>query len=141
MKEKFTFLDHKADIVFEAFGETLEEAFENSALAVFSVIADVNQVGGGKKMDFSEKAPDLEELIVNLLQRLVVESDAESIFWKKLTVKKLWKTKSGYSITAQALGGQADHSIGIEHVKAVTHHEAKVEKKNGLWTARILLDI
>ena len=78
---------------------------------------------------------------MNLLQRLVVESDAENVFWKKLSVKKIEKTKTGYSIKAEAYGADADHAIGIEHVKAVTHHETKVEEKNGLWTVHVLLDI
>ena len=35
--KKFIFLSHKADAKFRAFGKTLEELFENAALATFSL--------------------------------------------------------------------------------------------------------
>jgi SHS2 domain-containing protein len=33
--DKFKFLEHTADIKFQAFGKTKEEAFKNSAFAMF----------------------------------------------------------------------------------------------------------
>ena len=37
---KFKFLAHTADRKFQAFGKTLEEVFENSALALFNIVYD-----------------------------------------------------------------------------------------------------
>ena len=36
---KYKFLEHTADIKFQAFGKTFEQAFENSALAVANIIS------------------------------------------------------------------------------------------------------
>ncbi len=41
---KFEFFEHTADIGIRAWGDSLEEAFENSALAVFEVITDTSKV-------------------------------------------------------------------------------------------------
>ncbi len=35
--EKFKFLEHTADIKFQVFGKTLEEVFENTALAISKI--------------------------------------------------------------------------------------------------------
>ena len=42
---KFEFFDVTADVGYRAYGETLENAFENSALAMFEVITDTSTVG------------------------------------------------------------------------------------------------
>ena len=35
---KYRFLSHTADVKFKAYGKTLNESFENSALAMFNVM-------------------------------------------------------------------------------------------------------
>jgi SHS2 domain-containing protein len=41
---KFEFLEHTADVYIAAHGQTLEEAFENAALAMFEVMTDTDKV-------------------------------------------------------------------------------------------------
>ena len=41
---KYKFLEHTADIMFEAYGKTLNELFENSALAIFESTANIKTV-------------------------------------------------------------------------------------------------
>jgi SHS2 domain-containing protein len=50
--EKFKFFEHTADVEFEAYGKTLEEAFENAALAMFSVMTDTIKVKPKTKKEF-----------------------------------------------------------------------------------------
>src|SRR3990167_5746374 len=40
-KMKYKFLPHTADIIFEAYGKTLESLFENSALALEEIMVDI----------------------------------------------------------------------------------------------------
>src|SRR3989344_5902493 len=42
--EKYKFLEHTADAKFQAFGATLEEAFSNAALAMFSVMTEPGKI-------------------------------------------------------------------------------------------------
>ena len=42
--EKYKFLEHTADAKFQAFGATLEEAFSNAALAMFSVMTEPEKI-------------------------------------------------------------------------------------------------
>ena len=41
MKKRFRFLEHTADAYVEAYGSSLEEAFENAALASTEVMTEV----------------------------------------------------------------------------------------------------
>jgi SHS2 domain-containing protein len=41
---KFEFLEHTADVYIAAYGKSLEEAFENAALAMFEVMTDTEKV-------------------------------------------------------------------------------------------------
>jgi len=70
--KKFVFLEHTADIKFRAFGKTLNEVFENSALATLSVI-----YSGKKKIKQAEikkvkiKGNDLKSLLYNFLDEII----------------------------------------------------------------------
>ena len=41
---KFKYFDHTADIMFEAYGKTLEETFCNAGLAMFNILTDIRKV-------------------------------------------------------------------------------------------------
>ncbi|MGZ7116702.1 MAG: archease, partial [Methanobacterium sp.] len=44
MERKFEFFDVTADVGYKAYGDTLEEAFENAALAMFEVVTDTGSI-------------------------------------------------------------------------------------------------
>jgi SHS2 domain-containing protein len=140
--KNIVFLDHTADVMFEASGSTLGEAFENCALALFSVTAHLNKVKGKKvAVKICEKAQTLEELFAFALNDLVGESDAREVFFKEFKVKKIKQEKNEWVLEGTAFGCEMKPEAGNTHVKSVTFHEASVEKKKGKWKARILLDI
>ena len=43
---RFEYLDHTADVKFRAYGDSLEKAFGNAALAMFNVMVDTSGVKG-----------------------------------------------------------------------------------------------
>ena len=53
-KTKYKFLEDIAiaDIAFEAYGKDLNELFENAALAIFELSADLDTVDASKKVEF-----------------------------------------------------------------------------------------
>jgi len=44
MKKRFKFLEHTADAYVEAYGTSLEEAFENAAMATLDVMTELEKV-------------------------------------------------------------------------------------------------
>ncbi len=141
-KEKYRYLSHTADVMFEAFGGSFEEALENAAAALFEVIADTRIIKAVRKVELREKAPNLEDLASFVLADLNSESDAREIFFKEMKVTKMTVENGVYSVAFSAAGEPYSVEKGRSHVKAVTRHETQVEKTSGgKWRIRILLDI
>src|SRR3989344_6737674 len=80
---KFKFLEHTADRKFQAFGKTLEEVFENSALALFSIIYD-GKIENKKKFKIHAKGRDLENLMYNFLEEFLVLIDSKNFLPSKI---------------------------------------------------------
>ena len=133
---KYKFLEHTADIKFQAFGKSLEEVFENSALAMFNAMSD-DKVKGNKKFKVKAEGKDNESLLYNFLEELLILFDSEGFFL--VEVKDL-KIKDG-KLEAEVIGGKAeDYEIFID-VKAVTYNEMFVKKEKGKWVAQVVVDV
>ena len=82
-RKKYEYLEHTADIKFQAYGDTLEEVFENAALAMFNVIIDTEKVSGETEREVLLTSPDLESLLVDWLSELLYLFEVdEVVFWK-----------------------------------------------------------
>jgi len=136
---KYKFLKHTADIKFQAFGSSLEQAFENSALAM------VNSMYSGKvrilakiKKTIKVKGKNLESLLYNFLEEILFLLDSESFFVSKLNVKI---NKTHTELTAEVYGDDAkNYSIGLD-VKAVTYNEMFVKKIKNKWVCQVVVDV
>ena len=64
--KKYEYFDVTADIGFYAYGNSLEEAYENAGLAMFNVITDINKV----------KKEEMEEFENDFILSSVIESCA-----------------------------------------------------------------
>ena len=60
--EKFKFIEHTADIKFQAFGKSLEEAFKNSAIAMSKAIFN-EDVQGNRTRNVEATGKDNERLL------------------------------------------------------------------------------
>ncbi len=48
--EKYILVDHTADIMVRAFGDTLEECFANAGYALFDQIVDLSGIGTSEEI-------------------------------------------------------------------------------------------
>ncbi|MBI5036847.1 archease [Candidatus Micrarchaeota archaeon] len=138
---EYQFLEHTADILYEAYGATFKEALETAAKVLFEETADLKQVNSTKKVAIKEKAKTLDELAAFVLSDLVAERDARGLFFKSFKIDSLEQTRNGFTLNGTVEGGPATRDAGKTEVKAVTHHETKAFEKDGKWTIRVLLDI
>lgn len=138
MSLNYETFDHEADIGIRGSGQTLEEAFENAALALYSVIVDISRVAQKEKKLISASAPDHELLLVEWLNALLSLSDIERIVFSRFNVKI-----SGTSLTGSAWGEPLDkavHEPRVE-VKGATYHMLSVRQKDGVYTAECVVDV
>lgn len=132
-EEKFRFLEHVADQLFEARGKTFEEALGNAALAMFSYIGSAKD---GKSFILKEKGGSKEELVVFLLSSLLSESEARGIVLSRIDVLKYDEKKNEIEVRAHG-----EEKMPIHSVKGVTFHMLQVKEEKGEWKIRVLLDV
>ena len=67
---KYKFIEHTADIQFQAFGKTLEETFGNAAVAMTKSITD-DEILKNIKREVIVSGHDRESLLYNFLERKI----------------------------------------------------------------------
>jgi SHS2 domain-containing protein len=141
--KQYEYLEHTADIKFQAYGKTLEEVFENAALAMFNVIINTEKVSGETAREIFLKSPDLESLLVDWLSELLYIFEVDEIVFRKFRVEEIKEEEGEYSITGQALGEKyypKSHPFETE-IKAVTYNQLEIGKTADGWKAQIVVDI
>ena len=136
MPKKFQFLEHTADIKFQAFGNNIEEAFSSSALAMFNAMYD-GKVKKTQKFKINATGKDFENLLYNFLEELLILFDSKGFFLSEIKTLKIKNKK----LTAEVLGGYAeDYKIHLD-VKAITYNEMFIKKEKTKWIAQVVLDV
>ncbi len=138
--KKFSYLDiTTSDVCFVAYGKTLDELFENSALAMFEAMVNTEQIKSKVKRKVEVKGNDLESLMFNWLNELLVFYGSENLAFSKFDVDV---NKEKLELKARCGGEELNpekHELRTE-VKACTMHKLKVWKEE-TWKARVILDI
>lgn len=126
-----------ADIAFKAQGETLEELFENCALATAETMADIKAIEEKHVEQLVLEEEDTEQLLYDFLAEIVYLKDAERLFFFKFKVEL-----DGNKLTAKMFGDHVNKEMILNNdVKAVTMHKFKVWKEKNKYYATIILDI
>jgi SHS2 domain-containing protein len=134
----FETFEHEADIGIRGFGGSLKEAFENAALALYSVMVNIDFVDPVEERTVTVSAPDRELLLVEWLNALLAISDIERIVFSKFVVE-MEETK----LTGVARGETLDrerHEPRVE-VKGATYYLLSVKEQDGIYTAQCVVDV
>lgn len=130
---------HDADIGVRGLGATLEDTFEQAALALTAVIAEPETVAPKEITRLSCEAPDAELLLVDWLNTLIYEMATRNMLFSRFEVHL-----EGNRLTAQAWGETIDvarHHPAVE-VKGATYTELKVARQSdGGWLAQCIVDV
>lgn len=140
---KWEHFEHTADIGIRGYGKTLEEAFENVAIALFEVMVDTSKVEKKTIKEVEAEGEDLQSLLYNFLEQLLIIHDIEGLVFRDFEVK-IEKTNRGYKLKAKAYGEELDleKHEPKEEVKAITYHEMEIKQlEDGTWVAQLVPDI
>ena len=139
MSVSFDYFEHEADIGIVGMGDTLEEAFVGGALALFSVMVDIEGVESRLRAEVSCAAFNIEELFIEWSNTLLAEADLRDMVFSKFEIDVLGETRlHGY-----AFGEVLDpkrHSLRSE-VKAATYSMLSVEYVDDLFVAKCVVDV
>jgi SHS2 domain-containing protein len=138
--KKFKFLEHTADVQFQAFGKTIEEMFGNAGLAMFNSMSEKRIK---KKIVKNVKASgrDYESLLYNFLEELLVLFDGEGFFLSKVRALEINRDTGRFELEAEVVGDEAkNYEIHID-VKAITYHSMFVKQREKDWACQVVLDV
>ena len=132
-----------ADIAFEATGRDLPELFSDAADATMNVMIDNLDAIEPRETRHIELSNDkIDMLLFDFLQELIYFKDAERLLLR-VRHAQIEHRDEKYFLKGKAAGELLD--VARHHqradVKAVTLHDFSVEKEDGGWKARVLLDI
>lgn len=136
-EKKFKFLEHTADVKFQAFGKTIEQVFVNSALAEKETICGKIKVSSKIKKEITVSGKDNESLLYSFLEKFLYLLDAEDFLLNKVKEIKISKGK----LKATFLGDSAKRYKFRNSVKAVTYNEMFVRKEKNTWITQVVLDV
>ena len=140
---KFEFLEHTADVYVAAHGRTLEQAFENAALAMFEVMTEVDKVSAEVENQVEVEAEDEFALLYSWLEALLVNFETKNMFYSKFEIPSIEETSEGFKIKASVWGEKFNTEKHLQKVgvKAVTYHRMEILKEFNKVTLEFILDI
>ncbi|HIH01969.1 TPA: archease [Thermoplasmata archaeon] len=133
---RYRLLEHTADALIEAYGDTLAERFANAAYALFDQMTDVTKVAPVGEVRLVLSADTTEQLLVDFLQELLFLHDADNYVFCEFDVEIM-----GGNLDAVAKGEAFDQSKHPKRavVKGITYHNLKLDDEGRSIT--LLFDV
>ncbi|KAL7980610.1 hypothetical protein Chor_001764 [Crotalus horridus] len=134
-------LDHTADVQLHAWGDTLEEAFEQCAMAMFGYMTDTETVEPLDTVEVEAEGHDMLSLLYNFLNEWLYKFSAEEFFIAR-EVKVLHIDRIRFKIRSIGWGEEFSlqkHPQGTE-VKAITYSAMQVQEE-GKPEVFVIIDI
>jgi len=136
--KKYRFLDHTADVKFQAFGVTLEEVFTNAALAMASLMCK-ESVSARSSVQVHVEGRDLESLLYNFLEEFLVLFDSRNFLLARVETVEIDNRE--LRLEAEVVGDRAENYEMYLGIKAVTYSDMFVRPENNAWVAQVVLDV
>jgi SHS2 domain-containing protein len=140
---KFEFLEHTADVYIASYGKTIEEAFENAAIAMFEVMTETKKIEPNIEDSIQVKGEDEHGLLYNWLEALLVNFETKNRIYSKFNIFSFKKNMRSFSLKAKVWGETFDPKKHLQKVgvKAVTYHRMEIIKDQNGVTLEFILDI
>ena len=130
------------DAIIEAYGSTLDEAFENSAKGLVNTMFNIKEITPDQEYEIIAKGYDIESLLYDWLEKVMLRILIDNIVLSDFKVK-ISESNGNYFLKGILKGEALDlqkHHYKVE-IKAVTYHEMEIKQKENIITTRFLLDL
>ena len=136
--EPYCYLEHTADVKFQAFGNTLEEAFTNSAYALTNLLHK-GEVKSVQDYHIHAEGRDLESILYSFLEDFIFLLDSKNFLLSR--VKNITINTDRTCLQADVTGDDAANYELELGIKAVTYHDMFVKEEQERWITQVVLDI
>lgn len=138
---KYKFLSHTGDAKFQAFGKTIEEAFQNAALAVSSLMWNPSDIEEREEKAVQVIGKDREQLLVTFLEEVLFLWESRTFMLSAFRQISIKEDVDNYKLEAVLSGDSRPDEYEVSgDVKAVTYNEMEI-KRNKRWTVQVVVDI
>ncbi|MDH5472385.1 MAG: archease [Gammaproteobacteria bacterium] len=130
--------EHQADIGVRGYGNSIEQAFEQAALAMMAIMTDISLINAQQKVNISCADHDPALLLTDWLNALIFEIATHKLLFCEFDV-----AISDGQLTATARGETIDvakHQPAVE-IKGATFTELAVKQVNDQWMAQCVVDV
>ncbi|MCX7857969.1 MAG: archease [Deltaproteobacteria bacterium] len=136
--ERFSIIDHEADICVEIRGESLEQLYSNAASALFSIMIEVEDTSAEECVKKKVEIKRNGELLISFLNELLFLWETEGLVLYDLSVEltddalkaTLWGSKFNPEI----------HTVK-KVIKAATYHNFEIKRDKKGYIARVVFDV
>jgi SHS2 domain-containing protein len=130
---------HGSDIGVRGIGSSVEEAFEQAAIALTAVVANVTAVQQIEIVEVQCDAPDLELLLVSWLNAIIYEMAVRKMLFSKFRI-----VLAGCSLKGTLSGERVDperHEVAVEAKGATVTALSVSRDQDGQWLAQCVIDV
>lgn len=141
-QNNFEYMDHTADVQLHAWGATLEEAFEQAAVAMFGYMTELETVEIKSTQVIEAQGEDLLSLLFHFLDEFLFIFSAEPYFIAR-KVKILEFDRDNFRMKAIGYGeifSLEKHPQGTE-VKAITYSNMQIHEEKPTKEVFVIIDI
>jgi len=135
----FRQLPHMSDIYLEAWGPSLEKAFEQAGLALFKTLV-LNAEDGDVVRTVEAEGDDLQMLLYDWLEKLLLLFELDGVVGTEIEVRSI-EADVNYRLTARVRGVRYDRSTHLTGtaVKSPTYAFMEIDTQRNIL--RFLLDL
>ena len=140
---EFETFEHVADIGVRGKGRTIEEAFAGGAMAMTTVMFNLDKIKAEVPVDIECSGYDIESLFVEFLNMILTKKDLEEMVFSRFDVNIDISHPEEPVLKGRIWGERYDkarHEPRTE-VKAATYSQLKVYKEDGLHIAQCIVDV
>ncbi|MDD2678757.1 MAG: archease [Candidatus Nanoarchaeia archaeon] len=141
MKYEYLIDEATADLAIKAYGETLKEAFENSALAVCEAICETENIDEQEIKLVKKKADNLKMLLYDFLEEIIFLHDAENMVFKRAEIDEF--DEKNCFLSAVFFGENFDNKKHVPkaHIKAITYFDMGIENEKNKAAIKFIVDV
>ena len=139
--KKYEYFDVTADIGFKAYGNDLNEAFENAGFAIFNIISDTSNVDSNITKSFEITSEDEVSLLYDYLEELLFYHEVDFMLFCDFDVE-IKRIGDAFNLKAKIKGESINwnkHERKTE-IKAITFHMMDV-KKTSHYELQAIVDL
>lgn len=134
---RYGYFEHDADVGVIGRGETLEEAFEAAALAMFAIMSEPAAINPASTVRLEFEEADVELALVRWLNLLLATARERGMVFSSFRLERdgaVWRGSASGEVWREAL------ERGVE-VKGATLTMLSVRQHDAGWEARCLVDV